>query len=461
MKQQQPVTVVTSGQSLNELINEGIRISGEVESLDDNNDTPIEQITVEAPQPEGEAETIDLGDINQPASAEPIETQEHAVDDANSLEMYELAEGTEESIETQPLPKDAEQIVNDWVHFSQMQKGVLSLVDEQMRDVAGIIEDQTNRLNEAFKMLANAAKEQTNRVKDVSSMSNTLHIDGEEVSLSDSLSLINEAIDDATQKILYVSKNAMSMVHEMESAKSNLDDANSFIDKVQKITKQTNLLALNATIEAARAGQAGKGFEVVADEVRMLSKEIEVLSSEMNSKIGNVRLRVNNSCEKLNEVATVDMSSNIMVKEKISSIMKAILSQNEETSKAMDETIMTADNTLNIISDLTMRMQFSDRASQYLNNLVKLLEIIQLDTGHHQKNAIDCLGMSPSDAILEQAVISKMIDSLTLSELRQNLVQHLIDEGYIPDATSIGYPEYDKKDGDSDASKDEDDIELF
>lgn len=103
----------------------------------------------------------------------------------------------------------------------------------------------------------------------------------EEHSLAHSLQLINKAMDDATSKILFVSKEAMSMVYGLEEAKHNLDSTENFITQINKITKQTNLLALNATIEAARAGEAGKGFEVVAG-ISQLSKEIAILSMEMS-----------------------------------------------------------------------------------------------------------------------------------------------------------------------------------
>ncbi len=356
------------------------------------------------------------------------------------------------------LMQRPQDVLREWSKFSQLQLGAMDLMNKELRDTATSIEQGTQGLNNKFTNLAHAAKAQGEKVQQLVEVAGSLNILGEKISLSDALVLINKAIDDATNKILFVSKKAMSMVYGLEDAKKNLDVTEGFIKKIQKITKQTNLLALNATIESARAGEAGKGFEVVAEEVRQLSKEIAGLSEEMSTRITDVVTSVTTSYTTLNEVATVDMSDNIMVKEKIDIIMQAILDQNKHISEVMQVSAQTSKETSGSISGLTIEMQFSDRASQYINNIINILKIIMEETASHKDNAVLSLGVKMSNQDVDSKLVDKILSVLTLSQIKKSFIQYLVNEGYIPNAASVGHKEYDEPNG---GKSNDEDIELF
>jgi len=74
------------------------------------------------------------------------------------------------------------------------------------------------------------------------------------------------------------------------------------VDDIRSIAKQTNLLALNATIEAARAGDAGKGFIIVAGEVKHLAAQSAETSSEIERTVSEIQLRLKGATDAIETI---------------------------------------------------------------------------------------------------------------------------------------------------------------
>lgn len=132
-----------------------------------------------------------------------------------------------------------------------------------------------------------------------------------------------------TTKVNLVLNNMNNLVSGMQNTSQKAKDIAQVVDFITGIADQTNMLALNAAIEAARAGEAGRGFNVVAEQVRKLSDESK-RSVAKSSQLLQEILSITQSQEK----ATLQMKSEIV---EITNAAEETTASAEETSSATEE----------------------------------------------------------------------------------------------------------------------------
>lgn len=333
---------------------------------------------------------------------------------------------------------------------------VLEVICKELPVTVNLIETSTVNLSDKFQSLAKSALGQAEYIEKFTSLTNQLEYNDKKVSLSESFALIDSTISSAIEKVLFVSKMSMAMVYSLDDAMYLVKEIEIYITKVQKITKQTSLLALNATIEASRAGEAGKGFAIVADEVKSLAKGIEELASGMKSKIGNIVDSVKGSHKILEEVATIDMSDNIMIKETIGHLIEAVMRQNKTLSEVMQNAIESSRKSAQDISQMIVGMQFQDRSSQTISACVNSLQNI-LQSSYHTSELLD---FEIKNRKIPDTRAIALIEAMKLGYLKSSALYHLQEKGNISDAVvaAIGSKSLPASAG---GSSSEDDVDLF
>ncbi|GAA6151409.1 methyl-accepting chemotaxis protein [Pseudoteredinibacter isoporae] len=125
--------------------------------------------------------------------------------------------------------------------------------------------------------------------------------------INELLDVSNESLKQIVSEMQGLTNNMGGMTENISGLSEMADNINSFVETISKISDQTNLLALNAAIEAARAGEAGRGFSVVADEVRSLANNTNTSANEVSELVGQI---IQSTSETVDSVNTIQSSNN-------------------------------------------------------------------------------------------------------------------------------------------------------
>lgn len=174
--------------------------------------------------------------------------------------------------------------------------------------------------------------------------------------------------------VAHFSKQSVSIAFKIDEMVGQMDQIFDLISKVDAIAEDTNILAINASLEAARAGDAGKGFGVVASEVRSLAKDAKVLNEAIADRIEYARQHVSEVRAAIGEMASQDMNVALDAKTSVNDMLDALKNTDEEIAGVLSR-----------VSELTHRvdgdtaaairsLQFEDMVTQLLSHVEQRLE---------------------------------------------------------------------------------------
>ena len=205
----------------------------------------------------------------------------------------------------------------------ETQKGAVELLTESFADFNKLMDEE----NECIQTLIKVGKSEENEDEQYSAAMK-LFADNTGKTLS---KFINTTVE--------MSASSMELLQKVNTIAEELPLVVSALKDIDQISSQTNLLALNAAIEAARAGEAGRGFAVVADEVRALSNRSSGFSESIQSKIKNICVRIEDLSEGVKILASQDVTYIMDSKRYMQDALKKIIEKaesDEEVTKRLD-----------------------------------------------------------------------------------------------------------------------------
>ena len=279
--------------------------------------------------------------------------------------------------------------------FNQFTEKLRNMIDG-LKDLANDAFSQSSNTSQAAQDIKAKVNMQHMAIDSVVTTINELSATASEVARSSesAATTTNETnlkVKESERGIVAASQSVETMTDHVNSAKESIgavsersNDITHILDVIRSIAEQTNLLALNAAIEAARAGEQGRGFAVVADEVRSLASKTQDLTHEISQLIDNLKNEVGKSesiidksvsqaSEAMEHCATAASQMGEMVNELalISNEVTQIATAAEEQSAVTEDLSANMTGISDAAAELSALADTLEQAAQQLTYLVE------------------------------------------------------------------------------------------
>lgn len=272
-------------------------------------------------------------------------------------------------------------IINAWEQMNKTRNNSLPNI------CLGEMATLTHRFNLAMESAQSQLKENQELSQELSGVANDLSASAEVVSstaesIASSQQFIAKGATSQTNSILNIQRKINLVATGVQSTQEKISHINNISNTIKSIAGQTNILALNAAIEAARAGEAGRGFNVVADQVRKLAEESRNAVNTTDNMVKEIQSVSENQkhlmTELLHEVGELST-----IAEETSANTEEVSAAAEEQSASMQQISGSAIRIANLASMLTKIKSISiEKAVEETNGLPKVMHLTASDIKH-------------------------------------------------------------------------------
>jgi methyl-accepting chemotaxis protein len=256
---------------------------------------------------------------------------QHAIKTQARDELGDLADDFNE------MQRRMSGLISQVADFSESTQGKAQSVSS----IAATSQSSIQRQARELELIATSMSELVSNVQEVSQNS---HITADKANLAgDKCREGRTQVDGAVSRINQLFREMDDSIAAISSVEKESQEIAKAVDLIKSVAEQTNLLALNAAIEAARAGEQGRGFAVVADEVRSLAIRSHQLTGEIDQTIERLRKQVSNAVRTIHDshqsaaqsVEQITLTATIF--EQITGSMEQIIDHNIQIASAAEE----------------------------------------------------------------------------------------------------------------------------
>ncbi|MBF0507251.1 MAG: hypothetical protein HQL09_10500 [Nitrospirae bacterium] len=260
---------------------------------------------------------------------------------------------------------------------------IVPVLANQLREVTEQTENAALDIGERFMNIVERANNQSAKASEaVGSFAGNGNGNGNGNSKGNSTALIELSKNVLTEVIERLKESAATEQHTLKDIEIVIDDTASIkksVSEIEYIADQTNLLALNAAIEAARAGEHGRGFAVVADEVRRLSDRSNTAAEDVRKLISKVEAHIKEIYARTEKGTSESAARSHEAESVVNDTLQKLDTVMNEARNRLAELTRETGTLAQDISSVVVSMQFQDITRQRIEHVVEPLLAFKTD----------------------------------------------------------------------------------
>ena len=292
---------------------------------------------------------------------------EKAEEDNEAYKRLEILEGTHK--------EDTDKIFSLMITKKDMQSTVLDLgeaidiVEALSNIVIEKTETSTRELSDSIFSISDNSKRVTDEIREL-----LIEICKGDESLESDIKQLQSEVQNLDTLMLEFNQVSHDYGTNIRLLESNVGGISQYTEAITDLADKTNILAINASIEAARAGDAGKGFRVIAAEVQKLAKQSKDIAENINASILQVGTKLVKSSQEHKEILQTGVESMKKSQRNLVSITNVLIPQVKLLGEGINESETLSATVTNDLNAIIVSLQYQDSIRQILGHEINLLK---------------------------------------------------------------------------------------